>query len=134
MASTSSRSCSAERVGFGGHLVELGVLHVVLAREQRLHTLDRIAMLPHFHFGVDAIARRVVRRGVRTEAIRVGLDQRRSTADARWSRARSRDLVDGEDVVAVDPHAGETETVARGDRAGSLTGWTVGVEMPHWLF
>ena len=97
-------------VGLGRHVVELGGLHAVLAHQQRLHALDGVAMLPDLDFGVDAVARWVVRRRVRAHAVGVGLDQRRAPAHARALERALRDFVDREDVVAVDANAGEAET------------------------
>ena len=84
-----------------------------------LEPRDRVPQLPRLDLGRDAVAGRVVGGRVRAHPVGEGLDERRALAGrGRASQRRLGDGVDGEDVVAVDPDAGEAEAAARAGRAG----------------
>jgi hypothetical protein len=100
----------------GGELVGLlvdageeGLVRHALVGQQRLEAQDRVAELPLLDLGRDAVLRRVVGGRVRTHAVGVGLDEQGAVAVAGLVQAVLRHGIRGEDVVAVDAHAGEAE-------------------------
>ena len=100
----------------GGELVALGVDGVeergvgdAAAREVRLEPGDRVAQLPLLQLAGQPVAGRVVGGGVRAHPVGERLDEGRALALAGGGERGPGHGEDGEDVVAVDPDAGEAE-------------------------
>ena len=93
-----------------------------LAVQQRMDPADRILGGPVLEFVGVAVPGRVVRRRVRAHAVGDGLDEGGAAAAAGAVEGDARGGHDGQDVVAVDAHAGDAEARRPGPRSGSGTG------------
>ena len=99
----------AQLLGLGVEVVEELLVDQAVAAQVDLEPLDRVLELPVLELVVEAVARRVVGRGVRTHPVGVGLDERRAVAVAGALQRGLRDGVRRQHVVAVDADAREAE-------------------------
>src|SRR6476661_1990748 len=99
----------AQLLGLGVEVVEELLVDQAVAAQVDLEPLDRVLELPVLELVVEAVARRVVGRGVRTHAIGVRLDERRAVALPGPLQRGLRDGVRRQHVVAVDADPREAE-------------------------
>src|SRR6478736_2090649 len=99
----------AQLLGLGVEVVEELLVDQAVAAQVDLEPLDRVLELPVLELVVEAVAGRIVGRGVRAHPVGVGLDERRAVALARPLQRGLRDGVRRQHVVAVDADAREAE-------------------------
>ena len=80
-----------------------------LALEQRLHPVDRVLGGPVLEFVGVPVAGGVVRRRVRAHPVGHGLDEGGAAAAPGTVQGNAGGGHDGQDIVAVHPHAGDAE-------------------------
>ena len=103
------RTCARQLVRLALDRVVERLVGLAAGGQVGLEPGDRVAQLPRLDLGRDAVLRRVVGGGVRAHPVGERLDERRPLAGAGGLERRLGHGVDREDVVAVDPHAGEAE-------------------------